>query len=150
MKEQMKTKWISRQGDVLIERIAKLPKELKRQEPVNGRIILAHGEATGHHHSIEADAADWWKDEAGEQFVTVHRETALVHQEHGPIKLAPGRYRGAQAEGISARGLKECGRLKNKHKRGTPCHRSLKPTQKPATTRADWTRLKSRGNCRFT
>lgn len=83
---------IYRQGDVLIERIATLPKGLTKQK-THSRIILAHGEVTGHHHSLAADPADWWKDDKGEQFLTV-KETALVeHQEHAPITLEPGHYR---------------------------------------------------------
>lgn len=61
-------------------------------------IILAHGEATGHHHSLalaEPDSADWWKqDTAGDtQFVELRGRASLVHQEHAPIELAPGKYR---------------------------------------------------------
>jgi|SRR5690348_6294733 len=81
-----------RQGDVLIERIEKLPDNLKKQ---SGRIILAHGEATGHHHAIEdRDAADWWKtaDQSG-QFVEVKEKVQVTHQEHAPIELPPGTYR---------------------------------------------------------
>jgi hypothetical protein len=83
-----------RQGDVLIQRVKTIPDELKRQTPTDGRIILAHGEATGHHHSVDADCADWWKRDGDDsvQFVTVHKPTAVVHQEHNPIALSPGRY----------------------------------------------------------
>ena len=83
-------KWIARQGDLLIERIESIPNEAKKQK--RQRIILAHGEATGHHHSVEQiDAADWWKTET-EQFVHVKTATEVVHQEHAPIALPPGKY----------------------------------------------------------
>ena len=78
---------------MLIERVEEIDGEVTKQKPENGRIILAHGEATGHHHSLKADAADWWKDADGSQFLTVKTATAVVHQEHAPIALAPGRYR---------------------------------------------------------
>lgn len=84
---------IFRQGDVLIQRVASIPNGLAKQKPEQGRIILAHGEATGHHHSLEADAADWWKDEkSGDQFLNVAKVASVVHQEHGPIALKPGKY----------------------------------------------------------
>lgn len=96
-------KQLFRQGDVLIERIAEIPKSAKRRkDTVGGRIILAHGEATGHHHSIDMRDADWWKapneapgkDQlAQEQFINVKRPTQLEHQEHAPISLQPGKYR---------------------------------------------------------
>lgn len=86
------TKKLYRQGDVLIERISKIPKSAKQQTP-EGRIILAHGEATGHHHSIDAEAADWWKEDGGDQFIDVKTQSSVVHQEHAPIALPPGNYR---------------------------------------------------------
>jgi hypothetical protein len=42
-----------RQGDVLLMPIAKLPEKIKRVRRENGLIILARGEATGHHHFID-------------------------------------------------------------------------------------------------
>ena len=83
-----------RQGDVLIQQIDAIPKDTKRQK-AKGRIILAHGEVTGHHHSLAANSADWWKldGDESEQFLDVHQATEVVHQEHNPIALEPGRYR---------------------------------------------------------
>ena len=83
----------ARQGDVLIERIQEIPSGVKSEKPIDGRIILAHGEATGHHHSIDADAADWWKTDSGDQFVEVRESAPVVHQEHAPIPLPVGKYR---------------------------------------------------------
>lgn len=78
-----------RQGDVLIERIAKLPQASQKQ---NGRVILAHGEATGHAHEIDMDAADAWKN--GEALtVRVKQSSAVKHQEHAPIPLKRGNYK---------------------------------------------------------
>ncbi|MDE2101282.1 MAG: hypothetical protein KGL39_28810 [Patescibacteria group bacterium] len=80
-----------RQGDVLIEAVATIPADAVKQKP-GQRIILALGEATGHHHSLEADAADWWK--AGEeQFLELSAPAEVTHQEHGAIALPAGRYR---------------------------------------------------------
>ena len=81
-----------RQGDVLLERVETIPSDAVRQFAAV-RIILAYGEATGHHHSLGADAADWWKTQSGEQFVSVKTATTLDHQEHAAVPLAPGNYR---------------------------------------------------------
>lgn len=87
----MKKKSIYRQGDVLIERVAEIPKSAKR---VKGKIILAHGEATGHHHAIdERDPADWWKEEDGTQYVHARGASTVTHQEHSPIVLPKGKYK---------------------------------------------------------
>lgn len=101
----MKTTHHYRQGDVLIERIAEIPATADKQ-PQAARIILAHGEVTGHHHALEtADPADWWKageisttnekptQLAGELFVALPAGGVVTHQEHAEIKLPAGHYR---------------------------------------------------------
>lgn len=101
----MKNKVHYRQGDVLIERIANVPANAKKQKKSKS-IILAHGEVTGHHHCLEtADPADWWKEGeistannkpstlAGELFVTLPRGGVVTHDEHSKIELPPGSYR---------------------------------------------------------
>lgn len=65
-----------RQGDVLIERIDSIPAEATRQRK-SCKIILAHGEVTGHHHCLEvSDPADWWK--LGEISTANEKPTGLV------------------------------------------------------------------------
>lgn len=94
-----------RQGDVLIERIATIPANAKQQKK-SKRIILAHGEVTGHHHQLETrDPADWWKEGeipatnekpsqlAGELFVSLPSGGVVTHQEHSKIELPKGKYR---------------------------------------------------------
>ena len=39
------------QGDILIRRIDKLPKDVIKAKPEKGKFIVAHSE-TGHHHSV--------------------------------------------------------------------------------------------------
>lgn len=84
-----------RQGDVLLVPIDKIPANAKLQKH-KGRITVALGEATGHHHTIELsekDAADWWKDDQGVQYVEVKTESPIVHQEHSELVLDPGAYK---------------------------------------------------------
>lgn len=101
----MKNKIMFRQGDVLIERINSIPTAAMKQKK-SDRIILAHGEVTGHHHCLElADPADWWKQGeiaptlekptvlGGEIFVAIKEASKVTHQEHATIPLPPGKYR---------------------------------------------------------
>lgn len=95
-----------RQGDVLIECIAEIPTTAKAQKK-SRKVILAHGEVTGHHHALEvADPADWWKGQqdiaptlekpstlAGELFLSLPDGGQVTHQEHGTIALPAGKYR---------------------------------------------------------
>lgn len=88
------TRFIVRQGDVLIF-AAEIPNDTcVVDRDGRGRIILAEGEATGHAHAIldrgaellsVADQADRWLR------VGVGGAT-LVHDEHGAIALPPGDY----------------------------------------------------------
>ena len=94
-----------RQGDVFIERVEEIPATAQKQE-TSRRVILAHGEATGHHHVLEtADPADWWKQGkisianqipstiTGELFLSLPETASVTHPEHATIELPPGKYR---------------------------------------------------------
>lgn len=87
---------IIRQGDVLVKRIKALPKNLKPAEPENGRFVLAHGEATGHHHSFAiSDRVAMFREDGsgGGLFLTVTgAPVALEHQEHTALSVEPGHY----------------------------------------------------------
>jgi hypothetical protein len=98
MKQQLA---IFRQGDVLLQRVPTRPRtgaDAREQ----GRIILAHGEVTGHAHEVvpaeitaitDMPAAQFFQEPDGTRFLFVERPCALIHQEHGPIALMPGCYR---------------------------------------------------------
>jgi hypothetical protein len=88
-----------RQGDIFIERVSKLP---KKEAPVpleNGKVVLAHGEVTGHSHTIESpQLATMWKVKQAfsalgpDYALKLKEDTAVVHQEHGRIALPKGCY----------------------------------------------------------
>jgi hypothetical protein len=89
-----------RQGDVFLETVGEMPKGTRLSfEAQPGRLVLAYGEATGHHHSVAERDAEMIETEAGEIFLRIMRETPLEHQEHAAILLQPGIYRvGRQVE----------------------------------------------------
>jgi hypothetical protein len=81
---------IWRHGDVLIEKVASVPDNVK----IMSSAILAHGEVTGHSHRIEEpEAVQLWS--KGENiFLQVMQHSArLIHEEHAPIELPLGFYR---------------------------------------------------------
>lgn len=59
-----------RQGDVMIERVDELPARARRKKD-NGRVILALGEVTGHHHSFVVEDAARFEGESGEEYFRV-------------------------------------------------------------------------------
>jgi len=95
----MKTKhrqFSARQGDVHIERIASLPAKRTIVASEAGRVILAHGETTGHCHAIaDTDAALFTSDtDASVTFLEVRAAmAALTHEEHATIELPRGVFR---------------------------------------------------------
>ena len=83
-----------RQGDVLIERIRTIPK-LHPMPREDDRVILAHGEATGHAHAIaDLGVEQYQSGEPGVTFLEVAQAVAmLTHEEHATIELPRGHYR---------------------------------------------------------
>ena len=84
---------IFRQGDVLLTLVAALPKGAKDVTP-DKRIVLAHGEITGHAHAVKGKARMW--DAGAERYLQVLEATALTHEEHAAIPLPPGIYKVTQ------------------------------------------------------
>jgi hypothetical protein len=81
-----------RQGDILLERIESLPPSAV-EEQVAGLIVLAYGEATGHHHAIRSGKVKLFKTESATFIEVQDALVQLTHEEHSPILLEPGFYR---------------------------------------------------------
>jgi hypothetical protein len=100
---------VVRQGDVLLVRIDKMPAGVVPVDGQSRKIVLALGEATGHHHRIEdhvsiaPGAADeiaeaaiararLYRSKDGTRDLEVKDPVNLEHEEHATITLAPGIY----------------------------------------------------------
>lgn len=84
-----------RQGDILLVKVESLPAQKKKIERENGRIILSHGEVTGHAHAISHPGAQLWQSQiknVGSIYLELSETTELEHEEHGCITLEPGFY----------------------------------------------------------
>jgi hypothetical protein len=82
-----------RQGDILLVPVPEAP-EGRRAKAESGRLILARGEVTGHHHSVAVQDAELIE-VAGvpEVFLRIFQTTTLDHQEHASVTLPPGDYK---------------------------------------------------------
>jgi hypothetical protein len=88
-----------RQGDVLVIRPldgrVSVPVDASEIPRENGRVVLAHGEVTGHAHVMRDRNVCMWGAEGltydllriGEGVVS-----KLTHEEHGTIQFSPGLY----------------------------------------------------------
>lgn len=83
-----------RQGDVLLLECESF-EELRgsaRERPVDGRLVLALGEATGHAHTVRASGHVALRARPGTRWLQATAPVQLEHQEHGPITVGPGTY----------------------------------------------------------
>lgn len=86
---------IVRQGDVLIRTTESVPSDAQPVEREGGRVVLAHGEVTGHAHAIttEQDADAMLLARGDIRFLTVNAPVVVLrHEEHAPIELPAGNY----------------------------------------------------------
>jgi hypothetical protein len=84
-----------RQGDVLIVPVERIPDGVETIACNDSRVVLAHGEATGHAHAIRDDRAALFRDRRlATVFLSVCGDApvALEHDEHATIALPPGAY----------------------------------------------------------
>ena len=82
-----------RQGDILLIRLSDEDRvDGEPLEKEEGRVILAHGEATGHAHAISDPGAFLFA--IGDQrHLVLENPATLAHEEHAPITLPAGQYR---------------------------------------------------------
>ena len=88
-------KTIYRQGDVLIIKVDRDPigSEWSEVPREGGRVVLAHGELTGHAHAIAERTATLYESKSTQdRLLQVGRAVILGHEEHDPIKLRKGTY----------------------------------------------------------
>lgn len=83
----------TRQGDVLLMPIDKIPKGLKRGKD----LVLAYGETTGHKHEFLLDKAEFYPVETEDNpFITgylkVDEPIDLLHEDHEGYTVLPGKY----------------------------------------------------------
>ena len=88
---------IIRQGDVLLVPVEETPADVVPVAVEDGRLILARGEATGHHHSIAfADRVALFREDGsgGGLFLSVTGPAPVVleHQEHHALQIPPGNF----------------------------------------------------------
>lgn len=80
------------QGDVLLIKENDIPSRAQCVE-VNGNIVLAEGESTGHAHVItETDNVQCYS-LAEQFFIKTGKSVTITHEEHGPITIEPGVWR---------------------------------------------------------
>ena len=84
-----------RQGDVLIIPVKVIPESVEAVDREGGRVVLAHGEVTGHAHAIKDKRATLFRDPklaAIFMHVSGDAPVALEHDEHSTIAIPPGNY----------------------------------------------------------
>jgi hypothetical protein len=87
--------FIARQGDVLIARVKHLPRGAQPVDREHGRLVLAHGEVTGHAHVVVGEAELFTAADIADletRFLRVEADSQVVHDEHTTIALSPGIY----------------------------------------------------------
>jgi hypothetical protein len=87
---------IIRQGDVALVSVRAIPKDAVEQ-PVKGKkLILALGEATGHHHRFEfLDKSHNVKmhiAHGGARYIDVATPSDLLHEEHSTARIPAGKW----------------------------------------------------------
>lgn len=97
-----------RQGDTLLRKVEDIPAqahEMKRDQ--HDRIVLAHGERTGHAHAfrgkgicsfttLDNDDVEFLLVNGGSGATLNHELVSGAKAEHNPITVPPGKYEAAQ------------------------------------------------------
>ena len=80
---------LKRQGDILFIRTDVVPEEAEEVKRVDGRVIVAEGEATGHHHAIRTPGVQMLEKEEL-RWLVADVPFEVEHEEHDTITFDPG------------------------------------------------------------
>jgi hypothetical protein len=87
---------VIRQGDVLLVRVKRIPKDAIAQEVKGNKVVLALGEATGHHHRFEfldkTHNAKLYVAVGGARYLDVSAPSDLLHEEHSTAPVPAGKW----------------------------------------------------------
>jgi hypothetical protein len=87
---------VLRQGDVCLIAVDQIPEGAKKHPSKGRKVILALGEATGHHHRFEfldtSHNVKLYVAEGGARYVHVTKAADLLHEEHSTVKVPVGKY----------------------------------------------------------
>ena len=86
-----------RQGDVLLDPVEAIPRNVIPVQRVDGRLVLAAGEDDAHAHAITDLSAELLRvaEKADELYLVVNSEAGarVSHEEHVSLVVPRGRYR---------------------------------------------------------
>jgi hypothetical protein len=87
---------VIRQGDVLLVLVKAIPKNAVEQKIEGRKLILAFGEATGHHHRFEfvdsTQKIKMYVTDGGARYVDVSAPSDLLHEEHSTARVGAGKW----------------------------------------------------------
>ena len=85
-----------RQGDVALVSVRAIPKEAIEQKIEGVKLILALGEATGHHHRFEfldkTHNVKLYATAGGVRYLDVSAPSDLLHEEHSAARVPAGKW----------------------------------------------------------
>lgn len=87
---------IIRQGDVTLVSVREIPKDAVEQKIEGCKLILALGEATGHHHRFEfldqTQSIKLYVAHGGARYLNVSEPADLLHEEHSTARVPAGKW----------------------------------------------------------
>ncbi len=87
---------IIRQGDVALVRVKAIPKDAIEQPATGRKLVLALGEATGHHHRFEfqdtSHNVKLYVAHGGARYIHVEAPSDLLHEEHSTASVPVGKW----------------------------------------------------------
>lgn len=85
-----------RQGDVALVSVRAIPKDAVEQKIEGRKLILALGEATGHHHRFEfldqTQNIKLYVAAGGARYLDVSAPSDLLHEEHSTARVPAGKW----------------------------------------------------------